>query len=99
LFVFSPTTPLAFAGAALWGTGAALGFPLGMSAASDEPVAAAGRVSVVSSIGYCAFLAGPPLIGFVGDRTSVLRAILIVGGLLAVAALIAGSVRAPQDQA
>jgi predicted MFS family arabinose efflux permease len=97
LFVFSPTTPLAFAGAALWGTGAALGFPLGMSAASDEPVAAAGRVSVVSSIGYCAFLAGPPLIGFVGDRTSVLRAILIVGGLLAVAALIASSVRAPED--
>jgi MFS family permease len=99
LFVLSPTTPLAFLGAALWGTGAALGFPLGMSAASDEPVAAAGRVSVVSSIGYCAFLAGPPLIGFVGDRTSVLRALMIVGGLLAVAALIAGSVRAPADRA
>jgi predicted MFS family arabinose efflux permease len=97
LFVFSPTTPLAFVGAALWGTGAALGFPLGMSAASDEPVAAAGRVSVVSSIGYCAFLAGPPLIGFVGDRTSVLRALMIVGSLFGVAALIAGSVRAPAD--
>jgi MFS family permease len=96
LFVFSPTTPLAFVGAALWGTGAAMGFPLGMSAAADEPAAAAGRVSVVASIGYCAFLAGPPLIGFIGDRTSVLRALATVGALFVLAALIASSVRKPE---
>jgi hypothetical protein len=40
------------------------GFPVGMSAAADDPRHAAGRVSVVASIGYVAFLAGPPLIGF-----------------------------------
>jgi MFS family permease len=93
LFVFSPLTSLAFAGAVLWGAGASLGFPLGMSAASDDPAAAAGRVSVVSSIGYCAFLAGPPAVGVLADHSSVLRALTSVAVMLALAALIATSVR------
>ena len=70
LFVFAPSTPLAFVGAALWGTGASLGFPLGMTAAAEDPAAAAGRVSVVASIGYCAFLVGPPAVGFLGDHVT-----------------------------
>ena len=37
LFVYSPSTPLAFLGAALWGIGASLGFPLGMTAAAAIP--------------------------------------------------------------
>jgi cyanate permease len=90
LFVFGPATPWAFAGAALWGVGASLGFPVGMSAASDEPTASAGRVSVVASIGYCAFLCGPPLIGFLGSRFGTLHALLAVAVLLAAAALLAG---------
>jgi cyanate permease len=44
-----------------------LGFPVGMSAAADDPHGAAVRVSVVSSIGYTAFLAGPPLIGLLAE--------------------------------
>ena len=52
----------AVAGIVLWGFGAALGFPVGMSAAGDDPARAARRVSVVSTIGYGAFLAGPPLV-------------------------------------
>ena len=95
LFVFSPNPPLAFAGALLWGMGVSLGFPVGMSAGADDPARAAGRVSVIASIGYCAFLAGPPLIGLLGDRVSVLRALTTVAVLLALAALVAGSVRAP----
>jgi MFS family permease len=98
VFVFSPFTPLAFAGAALWGAGASLGFPIGMSAAADEPAAAAGRVSVVSSIGYCAFLVGPPTIGLLADQVDVLRALTLVAFLLAFAALIATSVRRPPAQ-
>ena len=75
---------LAFVGAALWGLGASLGFPVGMSAAADDPARAAARVSVVSTIGYAAFLVGPPLLGFVGDRVGVLRALLVVGLALVV---------------
>jgi len=93
LFVFSPNIPLAFLGALLWGAGTSLGFPVGMSAAADDPAAAAGRVSVVASIGYCAFLAGPPLIGFLGSNEGVLRAITAVVVLLAIATMLATTLR------
>jgi MFS family permease len=95
LFVFGPTVPVAIAGALLWGIGASLGFPLGMSAGSDDPAHAASRVSVISSIGYCAFLAGPPLIGFLGEHLTVLRALLAVAVLLALATAIASALRPP----
>jgi fucose permease len=97
LFIFGPNTPTAFAGALLWGTGASLGFPVGMSAASDEPAKAAGRVSVVASIGYCAFLGGPPLIGLLGDHVSVLKALIAIGVLLTVAFFLAGVLRPPAE--
>lgn len=93
LFIFGPNTPTAFVGALLWGTGASLGFPVGMSAASDDPTKAAGRVSVVASIGYCAFLGGPPLVGLLGDHVSVLKALIAIAVLLTVAFLLAGAIR------
>jgi MFS family permease len=93
VFVFAPGSATAFVGAALWGLGASLGFPVGMSAGSDDPARAAGRVSVISSIGYCAFLAGPPLIGFLGDRVGVVHAVAVVTVLLTLAAVISPAVR------
>jgi fucose permease len=93
LFVAGPSPAYAYAGTLLWGLGASLGFPVGMSAGGDDPRKAAGRVSVIASIGYCAFLAGPPAIGFLGDHLTVLRALIVVPALLTVAMLIAGSVR------
>jgi predicted MFS family arabinose efflux permease len=93
LFVYGPNPTTAFIGAALWGAGASLGFPVGMSAAADDPAAAAGRVSVVSSIGYCAFLAGPPAVGFLGDHSTVLHALITVAALLTTAAFTAGALR------
>ena len=96
LFAFGPSTPVAFAGALLWGVGASLGFPVGMSAGADEPVVAAPRVSVISSIGYCAFLCGPPLIGFLGQQSTVLHALAAVMVLMALSAATAGALRPPQ---
>jgi MFS family permease len=95
LFVFGHWTPVAFAGALMWGVGVSLGFPVGMSAGADEPARAASRVSVIASIGYCAFLAGPPLVGFLGQHFTVLRGLLAVAVLLGLAALLAGNVRPP----
>jgi MFS family permease len=97
LFVFAPAAPLAFAGVALWGFGTSLGFPVGMSAGADEPRYAAGRVSVIASIGYCAFLAGPPTVGFLGDHFTVLRALIIVTVLVAVAAALSPVVAPPSS--
>jgi MFS family permease len=93
LFIFGPGIGLALLGALLWGTGTSLGFPMGMSAGADEPALAASRVGVITTIGYGAFLAGPPLIGFLGQRFSVPHALIAVIGVLIVAGLIAGSVR------
>lgn len=93
LFVFAPSPIVAFAGTLLWGLGSSLGFPVGMSAGGDDPRRAAGRVSVIASIGYCAFLAGPPAIGFLGHEITVLRALTVVAVLLGVAAAIATTVR------
>jgi len=87
---------LAFVGAAVWGVGASLGFPVGMSAAADDPARAPARMSVVSTIGYTAFLAGPPLLGFLGDHVGVLRSLLVVGAMAVIALLALPSVREPQ---
>jgi fucose permease len=93
LVVWGATLPVAMAGAALWGLGTALGFPVGMSAAGDDPAHAPARVSVVATIGYVAFLAGPPLIGFLGDHTGTLRALTVTGGLVALGLMISGVLR------
>ena len=85
---------VAFLGAAAMGLGTALGFPVGLSAAADDPARAAGRVSAASSLGYGAFLAGPPLIGFIADHAGVLHA-LACAGVLLVAALFLSQATAP----
>jgi MFS family permease len=95
--VFGPNLGVALVGMVLWGLGTALGFPLGMSAAADQSRYAAGRVSVVATIGYVAFLAGPPLVGLLGDRVGVLRALSVTAGLLAIGFLVAGATRPIAD--
>src|SRR6266699_1866354 len=85
LVAFGGFLPAVLTGAALMGLGTSLGFPVGLSAAADDPRYAAGRVAAASSIGYVAFLAGPPAIGFVADRVGVLNALSVTGVLLAAA--------------
>jgi len=65
-------------GVLLWGMGAALGFPVGMSAASDDPSRAPARVAVVATIGYSAFLAGPPLLGLLAEHVGYRHALLAI---------------------
>jgi fucose permease len=93
LVLLGGSTPVALAGALLWGVGASLGFPVGMSAAADDPARAAARVSVVSSIGYTAFIAGPPLIGLLGEHVGIMRALFVVLGALVLGLLASGASR------
>ena len=88
VFVFAPVPWLAFAGLAVWGLGASLGFPVGMSAAADDPAKAAARVSVVSTIGYGAFLCGPPLLGLLAEHVGILHSLLAVMVMLVVSFLL-----------
>jgi predicted MFS family arabinose efflux permease len=97
LLVVYGSTPLAYLGAAVWGVGASLGFPVGMSAAADDPSRAALRLSVVATIGYGAFLAGPAVVGFIGDHVGVLRALTVVGLVSALALLVVPAARPLSD--
>lgn len=69
-------------GIVLWGIGASLGFPVGISAAADDPLRAARRVGTVATMGYTAFLAGPPLLGLLADHVGTLEAMLVIAALM-----------------
>ncbi|MBD8464970.1 MFS transporter [Plantibacter sp. CFBP 8798] len=93
LFILTPVTGLMVLGTVLWGLGASLGFPVGMSAAADDSKRAAARVSAVAMIGYCAFLVGPPLIGILGDAIGLLNALFVVLVLIVFAGLASPAAR------
>lgn len=99
VFIFVPIVPIAIAGAALWGLGAALGFPIGMSAAADDPKTAAARVSAVATIGYFAFLVGPPVIGLLGQYVGVIHGLLLVLVLAGIGVFVSGAAREPSRAA
>ncbi|MBO3731970.1 MFS transporter [Glycomyces niveus] len=102
LVIIGPTAPVAIVGTVLWGVGASLGFPVGMSAAADDPEKATANVAVVATVGYCAFLIGPPLIGLLGESAGLRNAFYVVLVLVAIALVCSpaarkpGSARAPQ---
>lgn len=93
IVIFVPVIPLAVVGIVLWGLGASLGFPVAMSAAADDPARATARVSAVATMGYCAFLVGPPVIGMVGEHIGILNALLIVLVLIVLATIASPAAR------
>jgi len=99
IVIFGPSAEIAIVGIVLWGLGSSLGFPVGMSAAADDPKTAAARVSAVATIGYCAFLVGPPIIGVLGEHFGILRALLVVLVLVVAAGIASGAAREPKKPA
>jgi MFS family permease len=93
LVILAPSTPLLIVGTVLWGLGASLGFPVGMSAAADDTANAAARVSAVAMIGYFAFLVGPPVLGLLGERWGILNALYVIVVLMVLAGLAAPAAR------
>ena len=92
LVAFAPHHTLAVAGVALWGIGASLGFPLGISALSTDPVMTPARVSVLSTVNYGAALIGPPLLGIIADHIGYHRALAFVALPVLLAIVLAGQV-------
>lgn len=94
---WAPTTVTAYVAVVLWGLGAALAFPLCISAAAEGPAdTAASRVGTVAATGYIGFLAGPAALGMLGQHLGIRNGLLWVLALLAVAAVLAPAVRPPQ---
>jgi MFS family permease len=97
LFGFAPTLPIAGVGVMVWGFGAALAFPIGIAAASDDPMRAAARVSVVSAFSSVASLAAPPLLGLVAQSIGIRHALLLITAAMVVSVLLSRSVGRPEQ--
>ncbi len=99
LLLLSPVVALSYVGAALWGLGIALIFPAVVSAAGDTPGQSAQAISLVTPVGYSGFLFGPPAIGLLARHVGLGNALWVVGGLAAIAAMLAGSTRDAHEKA
>ncbi|UBU17937.1 MFS transporter [Nonomuraea gerenzanensis] len=92
LVIFSGNAVLAGAAVLFWGLGASLGFPVALSAAGETGPEQTARVSLVATIGYVAFLVGPPGLGFLGDHWGLRPAMLVVLACVAAAFVLAPAV-------
>lgn len=90
LVIVGGSLPVALIGAALWGAGVALGFPLFLSAAGEGENPAR-RVSFVASSGYMAFLVGPPVLGLIAQSIGLLSMFWILVAFAVAAAFFAAA--------
>lgn len=93
LYIFSDALGLVVLGCALWGFGVSMGYPLGISAASDGSGNSAFRASVVASIGSTMNIACPPLIGALANWAGIRISLLIPMFGLLIALLCSGKAR------
>lgn len=98
LVIWGQHYSVASIGVVLWGLGASLGFPVGLSAAGDETQSAAARVGAVATMGYIASLVGPPALGFLGEHFGLLRALIAVLIGIVISASLTKSARPIQVQ-
>lgn len=99
LFGLAPSFALAGVGVAAWGFGAALAVPIGIAAASDDPVRAAGRVAVVSSFASVASIAAPPLLGLAAEATGARHSLLLITAAMVASVVFSGRVAGPAPAA
>lgn len=79
------TIAAAAAGFAIMGIGLSVVIPVVYSAAGSTPGIPSGRgVAAVASMGYSGFLAGPPILGYLAQVTSLREALLVVVAALLV---------------
>src|SRR5829696_2820425 len=92
LLVNQPTSTLL--GFATVGLGLSIVYPLVFSAAGNHPTVSAGRaVASVATVGYAGFLAGPPILGWLAQLTSLRTMMGFVVLLAAVTAALANTTR------
>lgn len=88
---------MAMAGVIAWGLGVSMTFPMAISAAADGEGDAEQRVKLVAVMGYCAFLAGPPLLGLLGEELGLRAAMVLVLVVALFALAAAQSVGSPRQ--
>lgn len=93
LFILAHNRWAVLLGVVLWAVGVSLGFPLGTSAAGRSGPDPTARISVVSSVGYFANLAGPPVVGALAETAGLLNALWVIAALFLAAFAAAVSLR------
>lgn len=93
LFILGGPPWLVLVGVVLWAVGVSMAFPLGMSAAAEGEGDGAGRVGVVTSIGYLAGLSGPPAVGLLAEGVGLLNSLWLVVALVLAALAASGAYR------
>ncbi len=96
--IFIDNQVAAGAAVVLWGLGASLGFPVALSAAGASGPHSAKRVSFVATLGYVAFLVGPPVLGFLGEHFGLRSALIVPLALVLAAALLAPRIAPRREQ-
>ncbi len=85
---------LVWAGCAIMGLGNAVIFPLAMSrAAADQTMSTGAALAAVATLGYGAFLFGPPVLGFIGEAVSLRAAFGLVAVLALLIVFLAGTLK------
>ena len=64
-----------------------------MSAAADDPTKAAASVSAAATIGYVAFLCGPPILGWISHEIGLLPTLWILVVLIALSGFASGAAK------
>ncbi len=81
-------------GFAAVGLGLSIVYPLVFSAAGNHPTVSAGRaVASVATVGYGGFLAGPPILGWLAELTSLRAMMGLIVLLAALTAVLANATR------
>jgi fucose permease len=81
-------------GFAAVGLGLSIVYPLVFSAAGNHPTVPAGRaVAGVATMGYGGFLAGPPILGWLAELTSLRAMMAFIVVLAAITAMLASATR------
>ncbi|MGW3449894.1 MFS transporter [Streptomyces sp. NPDC001076] len=96
LVIFVDNQAVAAAAAVLWGLGASLGFPVALSAAGDSGADSAARVALAATVGYVAFLVGPPSLGYLGEHFGLRHALILVLVLVVAAVFATPAARSPR---
>ncbi|MEP4030177.1 MFS transporter [Roseibium polysiphoniae] len=94
LLVWGDSIWMIWAGCAVMGLGNAVIFPLAMSRAAADPTMSKGAaLASVATLGYGAFLFGPPILGFIGDAFSLRASFALVAILALLIAGLAGALK------
>lgn len=97
LGLLAESPAVAVLGFACLGAGLSTVVPLVFRAAGRRTAAPGAGIAAVATVGYTAFLVGPPAIGFIAEGIGLRASLVLVVGLVALIGLLAGTLADPRD--